>query len=98
MIVGPRVEFQHDERPRHYPRIRVYDPRAGKDRYLYLHRLTLYAQGEVEDLWGSWHGHHKDADGWNNRPENLEAVDPEEHERHEPQVANLRAPPEREVT
>lgn len=88
--VGCRVEFQvSDGQPRHYPRIRVWDPRAGKDRYLYLHRLTLYAHGEIDDLWGEWDGHHIDGDGWNNRPENLEAVTREEHAEREPHVSNL---------
>jgi len=76
VTVGPRVEFDLD----HYPRIRVWDPRAGKERYVYLHRLALFAQGEVDDLWGSWQGHHEDGDRWNNDPENLAALDPGEHD------------------
>lgn len=44
MIVGPRIEFDPD----HYPRIRVWDSNAGRDWYFYLHRLTAYAQGDLE--------------------------------------------------
>ncbi|MDZ7729921.1 MAG: HNH endonuclease [Natrialbaceae archaeon] len=75
MIVGPRVEFDVD----HYPRIRVWDSRAGHDRYLYLHRLTAFAHGRLDSLWSDLHVHHLDHDGWNNSPENLEATEPAEH-------------------
>ena len=75
MIVGPRVEFD----PKHYPRLRVWDPQAGKDRYLYLHRLTAYAHGEIDDLWSSLEVHHVDHDRWNSTPENLEAREPDHH-------------------
>jgi hypothetical protein len=33
--------------------------------------------------------HHKDCDGWNNHPDNLEAVPRWEHAEREPHVANL---------
>lgn len=75
MIVGPRVEFQ----PGGYVRIRVWDSDAGKDRYVYLHRLVPFAHGEFDSLWDDRHGHHVDHDGWNNSPENLEARDPVDH-------------------
>jgi hypothetical protein len=88
MIVGPRVEFDPD----HYPRIRVWDAEAGHDRYVYLHRLTAYAHGQLDALWSPLEVHHRDSDSWNSRPENLEAVTPEEHADHEPHTANLRRP------
>lgn len=88
MIVGPRVEFDPD----HYPRIRYWD--GEKEHYIYLHRLSAYAEGKLSSLWDDEHVHHTDCDSWNSRPENLEVVDPDEHARREPQVANLRAPPE----
>ncbi|QIO21344.1 hypothetical protein G9465_02805 [Haloarcula sp. JP-L23] len=75
VIFRPRVEFDLD----HYPRVRVWDPNAGHDRYLYLHRLTAYAHGEIDDLWSDLHIHHVDEDRWNNQPGNLEARPPEEH-------------------
>lgn len=75
--VGPRVEFDLG----HYPRLRVWNPDTQQDCYLYLHRLTAFAQGQIEDLTDDRHVHHVDGDRWNNRPENLEALTPEEHER-----------------
>ena len=75
MIVGMRVEFDPD----HYPRIRVWDSRHQKDRYLYLHRLTAYAHEIINDLWAPEEVHHLDHDRWNSRPENLEARDPVRH-------------------
>jgi len=76
ITVGPRIEFDPD----HYPRLRVWNPREGRDHYVYLHRLTAFAQGEIEDLWSECHVHHEDDDGWNNHPRNLSALDPEEHD------------------
>jgi hypothetical protein len=81
--VGPRVEFD----PEHYPRIRIWD--GERDHYVYLHRLTAYAQYEIESLWEPVHVHHKDHDGWNNSPENLEALTPDEHEKYHPGVSHL---------
>ncbi|MHB9287399.1 hypothetical protein ACKVMT_10230 [Halobacteriales archaeon Cl-PHB] len=75
MIVGPRIEFDPD----HYPRLRVWDSEAGKDRYVYLHRLTAFAHGVIDDLWAPQHVHHVDHDRWNSIPENLEARDPAKH-------------------
>jgi len=75
ITVGPRVEFDTD----HYPRIRVWDPLAGHDRYLYLHRLTAYAHREIDSLWSEDHVHHRDRDPWNNQPGNLEGLDPDDH-------------------
>lgn len=75
VIVGPRLEFDPD----HYPRLRVWDSRAGHDRYLYLHRLTAYAHGEIDSLWTDYHVHHLDHDRWNNQPSNLERRPPDEH-------------------
>lgn len=72
VTVGPRVEFDPD----HYPRLRVYDARAGHDRYVYLHRLAAYAHGEISSLWDSRHVHHKNGDGWNNRPGNSKGSTP----------------------
>lgn len=76
MIVGPRVEFDLEG----YVRIRVWDSREKKDRYVYLHRCVLYARGELDSLWDDdRHGHHIDHDGWNNSPDNLETRDPDDH-------------------
>jgi len=75
--VGPRVEFDLN----HYPRIRVWDAERGGDRYVYLHRLAAYAHGELDSLGDSRHVHHRDCDPWNNHPDNLEAMTPEEHDR-----------------
>lgn len=86
--VGPRVEFPPD----HYPRIRVWDPRAKRDRFVYLHRCVAYAHGEVDSLFAGEDGKHVDhidCDGWNNRPENLQGVTVEEHAEKEPHVWNL---------
>lgn len=86
-VVGPRVEFDPD----HYPRIRVWDPRAGHDRYIYLHRLTAYAHGIIDDLWEPVDVHHIDGDGWNScDPLNLERKTRDEHIAVEPHVANLK--------
>lgn len=73
--VGPRVEFDTDG----YVRLRAYDSRAGHDRYLYLHRVTAYAHGEIDSLWADVDVHHRDRDRWHNQPENLEGRDPIEH-------------------
>lgn len=85
VTVGPRVEFRTD----HYPRIRVYDPLKGQDRFVYLHRLTAYAHGLIDDLWEPVDVHHINCDGWDNMPGNLEALSRWEHAEKEPQVANL---------
>lgn len=78
MNFKPRVEFDIN----HYPRIRVWDSAAGHDRYIYLHRLSAYADGEIDSLWSEKHIHHINGDKWDNRPENLAAVDPAEHSRY----------------
>lgn len=83
MILGPRLEFDPD----HYPRIRVWDSRAGHDRYVYLHRLTAYAHGRIDSLWSELHIHHKNHDRWDNRPTNLEARHPADHGRYHGGVA-----------
>ncbi|QCC47448.1 HNH endonuclease [Halobellus limi] len=72
--VGPRVEFSLD----HYPRIRVSE--GGREWYVYLHRLTAFAHGELDALDDERHVHHVDGDRWNNAPENLEAVASHEHD------------------
>lgn len=72
--VGPRVEFSLD----HYPRIRVSE--RGREWYVYLHRLTAFAHGELDALDDGRHVHHVDGDRWNNSPENLEAVASHEHD------------------
>lgn len=84
--VGPRVEFT----PGHYPRIRVWDPDEKRDHYLYLHRLTAYAHGIINDLWAPVDIHHANADGWDNRPENLEPLPRHVHQEIEPHVGNLK--------
>ena len=71
----PRVEFEVGE----YVRIRAWDSRAGKDRYLYLHRLVAYAHGEIDGIAEAMDVHHENGDKWDNRPENLAARPPAEH-------------------
>lgn len=83
---GPRVEFRVGK----YPRLRVWDSEEQRDHYLYLHRLTAYAHGEMDSLWNAKEVNHIDKDSWNNHPENLEAVTREEHEQKEPHVSNLK--------
>lgn len=82
VTVGPRVEFRIGR----YVRIRARDPDTGTDRYLYLHRLTLYAAGELDTPWrcpgDDLDGHHCDSDGWNNHPRNLEARPSTDHGAH----------------
>ena len=74
--VGPRLELD----PEHYPRLRVWDPDCGHDRYLYLHRLVAYAHGELDDVFDDdRHVHHRNRDRWDNRPSNLEATAPDRH-------------------
>lgn len=84
--VGPRIEFS----PSHYPRIRVWDSDEGRDHFVYLHRLVAFAYGEIDDLWSDLIVHHKNADSWDNRPENLESMTPDEHEKAEPHCGNLK--------
>lgn len=85
--VGPRVEFA----PGHYPRIRAWDSEQKQDKYLYLHRLTAYAHGIIDDLWAPVDIHHKNADGWCNLPpSNLEALPRWAHQEIEPHVGNLK--------
>lgn len=86
VTVGPRVEFRTD----HYPRLRVWDPEKGEDRFVYLHRLYAYAHGLIDDLWAPVDVHHRDCDRWNSMPENLEGIARWEHAAREPQVRNLR--------
>lgn len=81
VTVGPRVEFDASR----YVRIRAYSAELGRDCYLQLHRLTAYAHGELESPWVAddpRHAHHRNSDGWDNRPSNLEARLPEEHGRY----------------
>jgi len=82
--VGPRIEFNTHG----YISLRCYS--EGTEYRLYLHRLTAYAHGEIDSLDSPMHIHHLDADPWNNHPENLEALTPEQHEQIDPHVANLR--------
>ncbi len=80
---GPRVEFDTDG----YVSIRFCD--RGSEYRLYLHRLTAYAHGELDSLGSDMHVHHEDSDRWNNQPENLTALTPDEHAEIEPHVANF---------
>jgi len=80
---GPRIEFDTAG----YISLR-FCHRSTEYR-LYLHRLTAYAHGELESLDSDKHVHHVDADRWNNQPENLEAMTPDEHAEIDPHVANF---------
>lgn len=71
----PRIEFDTDG----HIRLRAYDGERGGDRYLYLHRLVAYAHGEIDSLQDHRHVHHENDDKWDNRPENLTAMEPDEH-------------------
>lgn len=74
--VNPRVEFD----TKGHVRMRVYDDRRKGDRYLYLHRLVAYAHGKLDSVFDdSLHVHHENEDKWDNRPENLTAMEPERH-------------------
>lgn len=86
VTVGPRVEF----RVGFYPRLRVWHSEEQRDVFLYLHRLTAYAHGYIDDLWAEVDIHHDDCDPWNNRPANLEPLERERHAQREPHVGNLR--------
>lgn len=46
---------------------------------VYVHRLVAFAYGEIDTLAEPVHIHHRDGVTWNNAPENLEAVEPEQH-------------------
>lgn len=81
--VDPRVEFDTAG----YVRLRCCE--QGTEYCVYLHRLTAYAHEELDDLWSAEHVHHRDADPWNNHPDNLEALTPDEHAEREPHVANF---------
>lgn len=76
--VGPRVEFDLDG----YVRLRVWDAEAGRDRYIYLHRLVAFATGEIDSLAAEEHAHHLNGDRWDNRHENIEARGPAAHANH----------------
>lgn len=84
--VGPRVEFRFDS----YPRIRAWDPEIGEDRFVYLHRLYAYAHGLIDDLWADVDVHHRDCDGWNSMPGNLDPKSRQAHIEEEPHVENLK--------
>ena len=75
MLLGPRVEFDLE----HSPRIRVWDPRAGHDRYIYLHRLTASAHDELAHLWSALHIQYVDEDRWINDPATLDGRPPGNH-------------------
>jgi hypothetical protein len=80
VTVGPRIGFDPDR----YVRLRVRCPEQGKDRVVYLHRLTAYAHGKLDALRFAddpREVHHLDGDKWNNDPDNLQAREPEDHGR-----------------
>lgn len=82
----PRLEFRTD----HYPRIRVYDPNVGHDRFLYLHRCTAFAHEVIDSVFEPVDVHHDDSDRWNGSPVNLERRERDEHSKEEPHVGNLK--------
>jgi hypothetical protein len=82
----PRLEFRTD----HYPRIRVYDPDVGHDRFLYLHRCTAFAHGVIDSIFEPVDVHHSEPDKWDSRPVNLERRERHRHAEIEPHVRNLK--------
>lgn len=76
MAGDPRIEFE----PGRYVRIRYWD--GDREWYYYVHRLVAYAHGEIDDPFADETIHHRDEDRWNNRPSNLQAVEPAEHSAH----------------
>lgn len=81
-----RIEF----RPGEYPRVRFCVD--GHEGCVYLHRLVAFADGKLPHLWSYHDVHHKDADPWNNNPDNLDAMPRWEHADREAHVANLSLP------
>jgi hypothetical protein len=57
--------------------------RAGNDdATVYIHRLTYVSEHGLDALPADWHVHHRKPIPWLNTPENLVAVDPDDHGRH----------------
>lgn len=54
----------------------------GADDTVYIHRLTFVAEHGIDALGADDHVHHKKSIPWLNTPENLEAVEPEDHAQH----------------
>lgn len=61
-------------------RIRVYHD--GRERYVYLYRLTAVAHGILEGLGDDRIVHHENGIPWDDRPANLEAYPAEDHPRN----------------
>lgn len=61
-------------------------------RPVYVHRLVAYAHGVIDSMTDPRHVHHVDSGRhWVNSPENLKAVDPDEHGSHHLNGTRLRA-------
>lgn len=50
----------------------------GESMYVYVHRLLAVSEYGLESV-ADRHIHHKNGVPWDNRPENIEPVSPEEH-------------------
>ena len=71
-----------------YVRIRAVGPLAGRDGYVYEHRLVWFeANGPIPD---GFHVHHKDEDKTNNDPANLELKSNPDHQHEHSQPGTLR--------
>lgn len=62
-------------------RVRVWDRDRGKERYVYLYRLTAVAWGILDSLGDDEIIHHKNRHAFDDREENLQAFPPEDHPR-----------------
>jgi hypothetical protein len=54
----------------------------GADDTVYIHRLLYVAEHGLDALPAHYEVHHRDSVPWLNVPDNLVAVEPEEHSRH----------------
>ena len=60
----------------------VRDRSHDDDATVYIHRLTFVAEHGLDALPSDWHVHHEIPIPWLNTPDNLEAVDPDQHARY----------------
>lgn len=81
---GGRVMCTIESRPPDgRERVRFYDSQEGRERYVFLYRLTAVAHGKLDSLADRRHIHHINGVPWDDRPENLEAVEPADHPKDE---------------
>lgn len=82
----PREQIHNDIREfETVPYSTIYHREDGQNHYMFIHRLVAYAHRIIDGdelLDAKLDIHHKDGNHWNNSPENLEAVSPEEHQQY----------------